>query len=151
MVMLYTVRNVCQLYEVSATTLKNWADMASPFLSEVARPPKGKHRSFTYEDLRVFSVIKSSPDYDSAFLALSNGQRGDVPDMHNEYSIVMESKEQLMLLQNQVMQLQARVRELEGEHDGRIRAEGQRDMLKEQLREAQDKIVQLELKLQFDK
>lgn len=137
--MLYTTSNICQLYSISPTTLKNWCDLAKPFLSDGAKPAKGKHRYFTSDDLKIFALVKSSPDYDSAFLALSNGQRGELPSLVAEYSISLDTKDQVAMLQNRIMQLEARVLELEGERDARIRAEAERDLLRELLREAQGK------------
>lgn len=113
--------------------------MAKPFLSDGAKPAKGKHRYFTSDDLKIFALIKSSPDYDSAFLALSNGQRGEIPPLVAEYAISMDAKEQVLLLENRIMQLEARVNELEGEREKRIAAEAQVSLLRDLLREAQGK------------
>jgi len=134
--MLYTPSQVCKLFNCSFTTLKNYCELAKPFLSIHATPEKGKHRYFDENDLAVISVIVSSPDYDSAYLALANGQRGSVPETASDLVTTAENSRRIASLQNQIMQLEA---ELESEKERRIEAEGQVKLLRELLKEAQQK------------
>lgn len=139
--MFYSTSQVCQIFDVSASTLKNWCELARPFLSELATPPKSKHRSFTSEDLRVFAVIKTSPDYDSAYLTLSNGARSDPPSGHNDYSVSMQPREQVMLLQTRILQL-------EGENE-RLKAYEQETIeLRALMRHNQNQLNELQNKLE---
>jgi DNA-binding transcriptional MerR regulator len=145
--MLLTPAQVCQIFEIRSTTLKNWASLAEPFLSETARPGKGKHRYYSEADLTVLAVIKSSPDYDSAYVSLANGTRGNVPPVASEFALSLDNQERTLLLQNEIRNLQAKVLELEGERDKRVGAEANVALLKEQLKEAREEIVQLRLEL----
>ena len=134
--MLYTPSQVQTIYKCSATTLKNWCELANPFLSAHATPEKGRHRYFTDADLGVIGIIATSPDYDAAYLALSNGQRASVPETATDIVSTAESKRQVAALQDELMRLEA---ELESEKERRIEAEGQVKLLRELLREALNK------------
>lgn len=152
--MLYNTRHLAELFSISPSTVKKYCGIYGNFLSQDAKPDKGLHRLFDTDDLKVFSFIvsqvKVGERHDNIVMSLANGERGELPTQHGDYTLTMESKEQIVLLQTRIMQLQGRVLELEGERDKRIGAEGQVIAYKEMLREAQDKIIQLELKLQFE-
>lgn len=136
--MLYTPFQVCAIYKCSATTLKNYCDLAKPFLSVHATPERGKHRYFTDADLSVIGICATSPDYDAAYLALSNGQRASIPEVATDITTTAESKRQVAALQSELMRLEA---ELESEKERRIEAEGQVKLLRELLREAMGKQI----------
>lgn len=131
--MLYTPSQVCTIYKCSATTLKNYCELAKPFLSVHATPERGKHRYFSDDDLGVIGICATSPDYDAAYLALSNGQRASIPETATDITTTAESKRQITALQGELMRLEA---ELESEKERRIEAEGQVKLLRELLREA---------------
>lgn len=86
--------------------------------------------------MAVISVIVSSPDYDSAYLALANGQRGSVPEGATDLTTTAENNKRIASLQTEIMRLEA---DLETERERRIEAEGQVKLLRELLREAQGK------------
>ena len=134
--MLYTPAQVCKIFGCSSTTLKNYCELAKQFLSVHATPQKGKHRYFTDDDMSVIAVIVSSPDYDSAYLALANGQRGTVPETATDLVTTAENNKRIASLQNEIVRLEA---DLETERERRIEAEGQVKLLRELLREAQGK------------
>lgn len=128
--MLYTTRHISELFNLGASTVKKYTINFAPFLSPEAAPTdKGKHRFFTTDDLRVFSLIvdyrNRGATLDEIYLALNTGQRGDLPPSHAEYSLVVESKDQLILLQNRVQQLEAEMESLRGERDKRLQLEAQ--------------------------
>lgn len=131
--MLYTPFQVQTIYKCSATTLKNYCELAKPFLSVHATPESGKHRYFTDADLGVIGICATSPDYDTAYLALSNGQRASIPETATDVVSTTESKRQVAVLQGELMRLEA---ELESEKERRIEAEGQVKLLRELLKEA---------------
>jgi DNA-binding transcriptional MerR regulator len=141
--MLYNTRHLTEIFSIAPSTVKKYCGIYGRFLSENARPEKGSHRLFDSEDLRVFSFIvdqlKIGSRHDDIIVSLANGARGELPTQHTDYTLTMEKGEQITLLQNRIMQLEARVLELEGERDARIRAEAERDLLRELLREAQGK------------
>jgi uncharacterized small protein (DUF1192 family) len=134
--MLYTPSQVCAIYKCSPTTLKNWCELAKPFLSAHATPERGRHRYFQDSDLAVIGVIATSPDYDTAYLALSNGQRSSVPETATDLVSSAEKQKEIVALQSEIMRLEA---ELESEKERRIEAEGQVKLLRDLLKEAMGK------------
>lgn len=134
--MLYTPSQVCTIYQCSATTLKNWCELAKPFLSIHATPEKGRHRYFTDADMGVLGIVATSADYEAAYLALANGSRASIPETASDIVSTAESKRQVATLQNEIMRLEA---ELESEKERRIEAEGQVKLLRELLKEALSK------------
>lgn len=134
--MLYTPSQVQIIFRCSASTLKNWCELAKPFLSVHATPERGRHRYFLDDDLSVLGIIATSPDYDSAYLALSNGQRSAPPESATEIVSSAEKQKEVMALRTELMRLEA---ELESEKERRIEAEGQVKLLRELLREAMGK------------
>lgn len=127
--MLYSVANVKELFDIGDTTLKNWCKLVAPFLSPTATPPGGKHRAFTQEDLTVLGIIKTAPDYQSAYATLLNGQRAEVSGLVAEHSIAVQGAAQIDTLKQEITRLNQRIAELEREHDLRIAAEAERDLL----------------------
>lgn len=160
--MLYSMKNVTELYDLSSTTIKNYCELAKDFLSHHATPMKTNgRRAFTYDDLKIFALIKSAKDYQTAHLALAAGERGEVPALHNEYTITIQQRDQVMLLQNQLINLQAQIlereKELEEERTLRRKAEGKVELLETQLAnerksldEVKESLVQLKMKLNFE-
>lgn len=138
--MLLNTGHLADLFNISPSTVKKYSGIYGRFLSEAARPQDGAHRLFDADDLKVFSYIvqqtKAGAKHDDILVSLVNGERGELPPAHNDFTLTMDKGEQIMMLQNRIMQLEARVLELESERDARIRAEAERDLLRELLREA---------------
>jgi hypothetical protein len=114
--MIYTTRHICDLFNISHTTVKAWCTSYAPFLSDAAKPGKGKHAAFTLDDLLVFSFVvshqKRGESHDDIFLSLKNGERGDLPDLLGSNALVPDSRQQIVLLENRIMQLQAEIERL---------------------------------------
>lgn len=89
--------------------------------------------------MRVLMVVKRSRDYEDAIDRLQKGERVDIPTGNSEYFLSLDSNAQILLLENRIMQLEAQVLQLTGEQERRIRAEAERDLLRELLREAMGK------------
>lgn len=126
------------MLNVGATTLKNWSKMYAPFLSDTATPKdSGHHRAYSLDDIRVFTKVieltKQGMSHDSAYVTIANGARGELPPAYADYSLVIESKDQLVLLQAHVRDLEAQVEMLKGEHDRAEKLEGQVRLLTAQL------------------
>lgn len=148
--MLYNTRHMAEIFSISPSTVKKYANIYGRALSDNARPAAGNHRLFDAEDLRVYSYIvaqlKIGARHDDILASLLNGARGDLPTNHSDYTLTMEKAEQVSLLQVRIAQLEetidglkARVQELESERDARIRAEAERDMLWKLYREVTGK------------
>jgi DNA-binding transcriptional MerR regulator len=146
--MLYSMKNATELYDVSPTTIKNYCDLAVEYLSDHARPDKKNGRRwFTYDDLRVFALIKSSRDYQAATAALASGERGEVPSMHNEYTITIQQKQQVMFLQNRVIQLEAELERFKGVEKERDEAVGHYKATKDRLNEKEAELFDVKHEL----
>jgi DNA-binding transcriptional MerR regulator len=141
--MLLNTGHLADLFNISPSTVKKYSGIYGRFLSESARPHDGAHRLFDTEDVRVLAYVvqqtKLGEKHDNIIMSIANGARADVPTQYNDYSLTMDKGEQIMLLQNRIAQLEARVLELENEREARIRAEAERDLLRELLREAMGK------------
>lgn len=83
--MLYTSTHAATLFHVSTETIRNWAEVFSPYLSVTANPGKGRTRSFTTEDMQVLALVaemkSKGATFDEIHVALQNGQRGDPPPL----------------------------------------------------------------------
>lgn len=81
----YKSHHVQKMFDVSAETVRNWADEFSNYLSVTANPGTGRHRIFTHEDMRVFALVSqlktSGLTYADIHASLENGQRGELPDV----------------------------------------------------------------------
>ncbi len=153
-VMIYTPAQACLILDISTSTLRNYCDVAADFLSKQAVPAPKKHRSFTEDDMRILMVVKSARDYGDALERLRNGERVDIPSGNSEYFLSLDSRDQILLLENRIIQLQAQVVELQDEHDRRVAAEAnvallekQLDRMQDKLDDAKDEIRQLKLDL----
>lgn len=146
--MLYSMKNATELYDVSPTTIVNYCTLAAEFISDHAKPDKKNGRRwFTYDDLQIFALIKSSRDYQAATAALARGERGDVPAMHNEYTITIQQKQQVMFLQNRVIQLEAELERFKGVEKERDETIGQNKLLKERLDEKEAELFEVKYEL----
>lgn len=141
--MLLNTRHIADLLNISPSTVKKYSGIYGRFLSEGARPQDGAHRLFDTEDVRILAYVvqqyKQGDRHDDIIASVANGARADVSAQYGDYSLTMDKGEQIMLLQNRISQLEARVLELESERDARIRAEAERDLLRELLREQMGK------------
>jgi DNA-binding transcriptional MerR regulator len=146
--MLYTTRNICELFNLSPTAVKDWCETYSAFLSESARPGKEKHRAFTLDDLKVFSFIathrKQNEAHDNIYLALANGERGELPSAYGDLSLSVDSREQLVLLEGRVQQLVAEIETLRPFRDENIELKALLKQAETQLAEAQAEIRRME-------
>ena len=113
----YSSRHVATIFGVSLETVRNWADEFQDFLSPTARPGKGKHRMYSYDDLRVFSLVSElkgqGMTYADIQATLHAGQRGQPPSMQPgeiQALVVGEQETRLSLeveyLQRSLMKLQ---------------------------------------------
>ena len=79
----YQNRHIQNLFNISAPTVRTWADEFSEFLSPSANPPPNKTRYFTEEDVRVFATISRMRDekesLDNIRQSLEAGVRDNLP------------------------------------------------------------------------
>jgi len=79
----YSSRHTATIFGVALETIRNWADEFQDYLSPTATPGHGKHRMYSFEDLKVFSLVadlkKQGMTYSDIHASLRNGQRGQPP------------------------------------------------------------------------
>jgi len=84
----FTTQSVTKMFKVSHQTVKNWCREFAKYLSLTAQRPDGKKRVFSVEDMQVFALLaeyhKRGFGYDEAHAALTNGQRGELPEKEGE-------------------------------------------------------------------
>lgn len=144
--MKYTTQHIQALFNVSHQTVKNWVAEFATYLSPSATPESGRARQFTEEDLRVLALVSEmktrSATYEDIHAALQTGQRGTLPDSFTTalaptpsiVSALADMREQMTLLNETIQNLQLSI----------SRKDGQIDLLKEQLKEAQTEVSRLQ-------
>lgn len=141
---MYTTKHICAYFDVTHETVKRWTKEFSDYLSPTALPDKGRQRQFTEQDVRVFSLVhgmkKQGLVFEDIHVALASGQRGDLPEeAATELTTIPASGAMgAALAHAQDLQLA-----LNQERTLRIRSEAREDLLKEQLKEAQQEIARL--------
>ena len=137
----YSTRHIAGTFNVSKPTVRSWAIEFAEHLSDRAKPDKGTRRVFTEEDMKVFALVaqRKREGYSKKQILddLAAGQRGDKPDQLLAYVPVSD---QLAVFQARVMELEARAKRAE---DSLAASEGKNELLQSQLREANEKIQEL--------
>jgi DNA-binding transcriptional MerR regulator len=145
--MKYSTRHAMTLFKVSKETVRNWSQEFSEYLSPTASPAAGRHRQYTDDDLRVFALIHEMKAEGQLFedirASLANGQRGHVPEAETHDIIAAEPRQQLMLLQGRVLELEQEVERLRESEKVAITERALRQRAEEQLVDAQKLIGDL--------
>jgi DNA-binding transcriptional MerR regulator len=131
----YTTKDMVGWFQVSHETVKNWASEFARHLSPSATPPAGSKRTFTDDDVKVFALVadhkKRGLTYADAHVALDAGQRGEIPSPTAEIERLPAAVQNILLrLRSEMDDLHS---QLETEKANTHRAEGQVELLKEQL------------------
>src|SRR5690606_30310363 len=106
----YSSRHTATIFGVSLETIRNWADEFQDYLSPLATPGHGKHRMYTFDDLRVFALVaelkQKGHTYADIHSSLQNGQRGDPPPLPPEdiQAMVTSGQERRLSLEVDVLQ-----------------------------------------------
>lgn len=122
----YKSQDIQRTFDVSAETVRTWANEFEQYLSPTANPGTGRHRIFTEADLTVFALISETKDrggtYEDAHVSLKTGQRGLIPTIADERGLTLQVKNQLAIAQMQIEQItserdeaKAQVKDLESE------------------------------------
>jgi DNA-binding transcriptional MerR regulator len=115
---------VAAYYKKTEPTIRAWANEFADHLSPTANPGKGKGRSFTLDDLMVFSLVSEMKDRNHTFedihAALKSGQRGDPPSLSENDLRVLKATEgekraafEIQALQQHMVDLQQRLNKAE--------------------------------------
>lgn len=106
----YSSRHTATIFGVALETIRNWADEFQDYLSPTATPGRGKHRMYTFDDLRVFSLVadlkKQGMTYTDIHASLRNGQRGQPPALPPEeiQALVVGDQERRLSLEVEYLQ-----------------------------------------------
>lgn len=135
-----TARHAADIFNISRETVRQYAQEFAKYLSNSANPGGGRARHFTENDIKVLALISDMKLngflYEDIHLALSNGQRGEIPEALQSVSAV----EQSLTTQQQIVALANKVTDLEKQIAGK---DGVIDELRQQLLNAQTEIARL--------
>ena len=158
----FTSQQVEQMFSISRETVRTWVGEFSDYLSPTARPPKGRQRHFTEEDLAVFALVAELKEKRWRFAdihpLLHSGERRQPPiDLHPQLFNTEEAdearlKRSLEYAQQMIQTLTSRVEELEtqiekadqknSKQSHQIAAlTAERDQLANQLKEMQGRVL----------
>ena len=146
-IMKYSTRHVMALFKVSKETVRHWSQEFSTYLSPTATPAAGRHRQYTDDDLQVFALIHQMKSegqlFEDIHASLGNGQRGILPETETSQIIAAEPRQQMMLLQGKILELEEEIDRLR-EFEMKAHTEAAlRQRAEQQLADAQKKIEQL--------
>ncbi len=82
---MYSSTHIRNLFDVSYESVRVYTKEFKAYMSPTAKPPKGEHRKYVYDDLRVFALIAKMKGerktYKDIHAALSVGARSDIPEL----------------------------------------------------------------------
>ena len=117
----YSSRHVQTVFGVSSETVRQWANEFSDHLSVGANPGGGRHRLFSEDDMRVFSLIAQMKGDNFTFAdihaSLSSGARGEAPVFPADEVQLLLATEQGRQLSTQVEQLHLQIQQLKEERE----------------------------------
>jgi DNA-binding transcriptional MerR regulator len=152
---------VAAYFKKTEPTIRAWANEFSEYLSPLANPGKGKGRSFTPEDLMVFSLVSEMKDRNHTFedihAALKMGQRGDPPNLSENDLKILKATEgekravfEIQALQQHIVDLRTRLNQAETQlakaqeiSQDNIRLKAQLEFIQDNLNSEQSTAVQL--------
>jgi len=141
--MAYSTRHLADLFGVSRETIRSWSREFADYLSPTATPGENRHRQFVDDDLKVFSLVHQQKQAGMLFAdihaALANGIRAEIPS-GEDLAITEAGQQKLSVLTKRITQLEQQLDQAAYERD--IKG-GQIELLERQLREARDRIDQL--------
>lgn len=139
---MYTTTKVCDLFNVSRETIRNWSAEFSAYLSAGANPGPDRTRYYSDDDLKVMALIaqmkRQGMVYADIHLSLRAGQRGEIPQ--EAQALAATERGRLNQLQRHVGDLEAALTQTLEEKQ---KMAGQIELLKDQLEAAQQEIKQL--------
>ena len=145
----YSSKHLALLFGVSLETVRNWCDEFSDYLSATANPGKGRHRSFTEEDMGVMSLIaqfkRQGMMYEDIHVSLKSGERGEVPALGLEEINALAGDDSERALTLQVESLSRQLQLVSAE------LEQARETEKENIRLKADLATERKLRLDLEK
>lgn len=106
----YKNSDLQELFNISHDTVRAWADRFGRFLSPLANPGDGKHRTFNDDDLAIIALISDmrnkNMSWDEITAALERGEKGSVPDIAEERALSLGAELQLSIMRNELDRMQ---------------------------------------------
>lgn len=145
----FSTKQLYSLFNCSHQTIKNWTEVYSDWLSPTAQPDAGRKRVFTEDDVRVFELVhrlKGEGKFnDDIKASLGAGERGDLPLMPVQLSAPQNTALAIAMQQvSDLTEMLESAKQREAELNVKV------DVLEKMLYKAQKRVVQLELRLDFD-
>lgn len=158
---LYSSRQTATIFGVALETIRNWADEFQEYLSPTATPGKGKHRMYSLDDLRVFSLVADLKSqgltYADIHASLQNGQRGPAPALPPEEVQALVTGEQerrlslevdylqrsLVRVQTELEEARTALKAAEQVKEDKIRLETQLEEERRRVQEKEQQIAEL--------
>lgn len=135
---MYTTLQAAQALSTTRETARKWCVEFAQYLSSTANPGTGRDRALTDEDMRVLALVReykaTGRTFEDIHAALKAGQRGTPPEVN-----IVEATSQrhrLLELEQDVARLQGALHEALQSNQQQA---GQITLLRQQLKEAQDK------------
>ncbi len=142
----YNSRHIAALFNVTGETVRVWAEEFAQYFSPTATPGKGRHRSFSEDDLEVFALIAELKEQGQTFNdiqgALANGQRGTPPNIPPSEVQAIMLNEQEKRLTVEVDYLRRTLTWVEHERDGALQK-------LEEATEIREQNIRLEVELEY--
>lgn len=147
----YSTRAIMAAFGIARETVRNWSREFAQYLSKEATPGKGKHRAFSENDMRVFALVaelkRQGMSHEDIHATLQTGTRGELPEVASVVLARSESGRQIALLNDTIVQLKVERDTLaQALQESRYETEQQRgqvELLKEQLEQSQQRIMEL--------
>lgn len=142
---MHTTGQVSSAFGKSDLTIVRWVDEFKEFMSPDAQPGKGNARLFTDSDVEVLAKIaelrQQKKTSSEIHAALKRGDRGEAPT-GREITVITNGQvtRELATAKQRIQQLEEELSEM---HERAIRAEGQKDLLLNMLRDKEAEIDRL--------
>jgi DNA-binding transcriptional MerR regulator len=144
----YNSRHIAALFNVTTETVRVWSEEFARHFSPTATPGKGRHRSFSEDDLEIFALVAELKAQGLTFndiqVALSNGQRGTPPNIPASEVQAIMLNEQEKRLTLEVDYLRKTLTKVEQERDNALQRLEEAMQVKEQN-------IRLQVELEYSK
>ncbi len=114
---MYGSTHIQNLFDISYETVRTYTKEFGRYLSPTARPPKGDHRKYTYDDLKVFAQIvgmkRDRKVYADIHAALAAGERTEIPEFSEAEIKELALSRQGVVVAQELQKARERIMEME--------------------------------------
>ena len=124
----YKTQHIVNIFGISSTTVRKYADMYEKYLSVDGQRQDGQHRSFNQDDLRVFTTVVTlraeGKDWDEIGTFLDSGDRFEPPEIDdNALAIMTKAGDDILEM---LQKMQDEINELRETKDSHLIAENEK-------------------------